>query len=279
MTHEFSPTRNDAIFAMVVLFVLITMGGMSSVWADKTACDACHTSSAWTPASFAHERTGFPLRGAHRTASCRSCHREVRRHSYQAPLGKACHGCHSDPHRRALGIQCVGCHNENRWKVAFSVAAHDKTAFPLIGSHAALPCQECHIGQRDRAYNTRALRCVACHESDYEQTTLYSLDHRAANFSTECGVCHAPWSFRPAQYPAHEVCFPIARGDHAGIPCLSCHNLIAMGASIGDCNMGTAQCVSCHEHRCSEMDDEHRDVAGYQCQSQSCYACHPDGDD
>ena len=38
-------------------------------------------------------------------------------------------------------------------------------------------------------------------------------------------------------------------------------------------------CLTCHEHRRSEMDDEHDEVRGYVYESTACYSCHPDGED
>ena len=41
--------------------------------------------------------------------------------------------------------------------------------------------------------------------------------------------------------------------------------------------VGNEACIECHEHRQSEMDDEHERVTGYVWASPSCYGCHPDG--
>lgn len=279
------------LIALVVtqLFTLVTYGHAAkpaslkepvvAIHDTMLPCQTCHTPQGWFPAKFDHARVGYDLKGAHKKARCRNCHQGHGEKKYKTTAGTACMGCHTDPHRRELGVWCEGCHDETQWRVPFSVAAHEKTAFPLIGRHAFLPCQECHVGQRDRAFTMNALTCVDCHKSDYDNTSVLSIGHREANFSTRCETCHSPWSYQPAQFPAHETCFPIARGDHSGIACLDCHNLITMGSLMGDCNMGTAQCISCHEHRCDDMNDEHRGIEGYQCKSQNCYACHPDGND
>ena len=38
-------------------------------------CQDCHGVSAWQPATFDHNQTGFQLLGAHRTVECTTCHR------------------------------------------------------------------------------------------------------------------------------------------------------------------------------------------------------------
>ncbi len=38
-------------------------------------CGKCHNQRDWMPTNFTHNRTGFPLSGAHKFTSCESCHR------------------------------------------------------------------------------------------------------------------------------------------------------------------------------------------------------------
>jgi hypothetical protein len=39
-----------------------------------TRCALCHTTESWRGARFAHDRTGFPLRGRHAEVTCQDCH-------------------------------------------------------------------------------------------------------------------------------------------------------------------------------------------------------------
>ncbi len=39
-----------------------------------TTCETCHTTTAWTGAVFDHNKTAFPLTGAHTSVACASCH-------------------------------------------------------------------------------------------------------------------------------------------------------------------------------------------------------------
>ncbi len=51
----------------------------------------------------------------------------------------------------------------------------------------------------------------------------------------------------------------------------------ARPATSSPTNYAVFECILCHEHNQSEMDDEHRDVSGYRYESVACYQCHPDG--
>jgi hypothetical protein len=107
---------------------------------------------------------------------------------------------------------------------------------------------------------------VACHRDDYDRTS--NPNHRASGFPTTCQDCHGTDAWRPATFD-HERFFPITSGRHAGIPCGTCH--------VNPNQFSTFECIGCHEHRRSEMDDEHDDVRGYQYASPACYRCHPRG--
>lgn len=241
--------------------------------ANVTRCELCHTTAGWTQARFAHERTGFPLEGAHATTRCADCHSDAR---FSTPLGQRCSGCHRDPHRGELGQRCEGCHDALSWRSRFGADAHRRTAFPLEGRHAMLPCAECHGESRELRLARPVKGCADCHLDDYQRTTGTALDHGALGFSTECAQCHQPSRFTPARFPDHDRCFPLG-GDHARVACRSCHLTLPSPQSAGSCASGTATCTSCHEHSCARSDEEHQDVAGYQCVDRKCFECHRGG--
>jgi hypothetical protein len=243
----------------------------ASASSSGTRCELCHTPDGWQDAHFPHDRTGFPLEGAHRSASCKACHTT---HDFQAPLPRQCAGCHRDTHAGEFGQRCEGCHETTRWESRFNADAHRRTNFPLTGRHALLPCQECHVDQRGPAFERSTVPCIGCHQRDYERTALTSLDHTALGFSTDCRQCHEPSRFIGGRYPGHDACFQISRGEHAGLACRRCHTSLTGVATPGACSTHTAACSGCHEHTCSEMDEEHGDVPGYQCKDQKCYECH-----
>ena len=42
--------------------------------AGKTECSRCHAFKNWQPVEFNHDRTKFPLKGAHAKVACEKCH-------------------------------------------------------------------------------------------------------------------------------------------------------------------------------------------------------------
>ncbi len=63
------------------------------------ACDTCHDAAAFTMSSFDHEKTAFPLAGAHVSVSCSSCHV-----TEAAPRGE------TFIRFRPLPTDCASCH-------------------------------------------------------------------------------------------------------------------------------------------------------------------------
>jgi hypothetical protein len=91
-----------------------------------TSCQTCHTTTAWQPASFDHNKTPFPLTGAHTSVSCDRCHPGGR----FAGTPTDCYSCHKsdydstrDPNHRAEGFPttCQNCHNTGSWQGAGDV--------------------------------------------------------------------------------------------------------------------------------------------------------------
>lgn len=118
--------------------------------------------------------------------------------------------------------------------------------------------------------------CSTCHMPDY----LAAADPVHVDRMPEsCADCHTNDAWRPAIDLGHpEAFFPIARGAHAGVNCIDCHDPAA-GPSTGG---GNADCIGCHtgEHAQAEMDDVHGGVGDYAFDSQTpnfCLSCHPDG--
>ena len=90
---------------------------------DDLDCSACHTPAGWAMSAgagrgFDHDRTGFPLRGAHAQRPCSSCHQG------QGTPPSTCEGCHRDPHARRLGDSCAECHTAAAWSDTATLARH-----------------------------------------------------------------------------------------------------------------------------------------------------------
>jgi hypothetical protein len=245
-------------------------GAFRAAGEQTTRCAACHSAASWATSTFAHDKTGFPLVGAHREASCKGCHPDPR---FQAPVARACAACHQDVHQGRLGRRCDRCHEPTSWaSTSFDADVHRRSAFPLTGRHAVTPCDSCHGDKRDRGFTRPTRECVACHEEDLVRATSggAAVDHDAAGFPTTCQSCHSAWRFSPAGLPAHEACFQISSGEHAGIACTACHTSLPPVdySQPFTCQSGTAACTRCHS--CSS----HEPVQGFACIDRRCYECH-----
>ncbi len=237
-----------------------------------TDCSACHTADGWRPVAFAHDRTGFPLEGRHHDVSCQACHKTG---TFADPVPRACSACHRDPHLGRLGQRCQDCHDPASFAApAFGSEAHRRTSFPLTGRHAVLACEECHGDRRDRGFNRPNPRCAGCHEADLARASGggAAVDHSIPGFAVECRSCHSTWRFTPASFPAHQVCFDIRQGPHAGIRCKDCHTTFpAVDLSQPlTCNTDTANCLRCH----GGVAPQHSGVAGFAMVNRKCYECH-----
>jgi len=140
----------------------------------RAACTPCHTTDAWTPPSFDHDSTRYPLRGAHRSLPCGRCHTAAAAGQPVrfAGLGTTCDaaGCHRDPHAgqfagRARGSACTSCHAETAWRSLVFDHQRD-TDYPLDGAHRNVRCVACHKPQGDPPmvrYRPLPHRCEDCH--------------------------------------------------------------------------------------------------------------------
>lgn len=244
----------------------------------ETRCALCHNTEGWKKVTFSHEKTGFPLTGRHRDVTCVACHPNS---DFAKPVPRACAACHRDVHAQRLGQRCDRCHDTGSFKQAsFGVEAHRRTAFPLTGRHGAIPCEECHGDRRDRAFARPVSRCVDCHQQDYDRTAVTPgvLGHAAAGFGADCRSCHGTWRFKAATFPAHDACFGIRGGPHAGIACRDCHTGgippyvagQALTCSPVPAAAAPADCMHCHGNPAAG----HAGVPGYAPSNPRCYECH-----
>ncbi|MCB9504235.1 MAG: hypothetical protein H6696_20110, partial [Deferribacteres bacterium] len=96
-------------------------------------CLQCHTESVWSPATFDHNKTQFPLVGAHASVSCADCHTNG-----YSNLATDCFSCHendfnavSNPNHvtNNFNHDCMQCHDQAKWTP--SSFDHNNTQFPL----------------------------------------------------------------------------------------------------------------------------------------------------
>jgi hypothetical protein len=160
----------------------------------------------------------------------------------------ACKTCHAadDPHAGKLGDDCQQCHTDKSWRepVGFD---HDLTRFPLVGLHATVACELCHVDKRFRGTSTG---CVDCHKAD---------DVHKQALGARCDTCHSPNDWRLWQFDHdRQTDFPLI-GAHSGLQCAACHvKPMAAGAPR------QRQCVDCHQG-----DDVHNGQFG-----RDCARCH-----
>ena len=180
-----------------------------------TDCAQCHTETAWSPSSYDH--SGYPLVGSHATVNCNQCH-----NGNYNNTPNTCAGCHlpdyngtTNPNHAAAQFptDCAQCHTETAW----SPSSYDHSGYPLVGSHATVNCNQCHNGNYNNTPNT----CAGCHLPDYNGTT--NPNHAAAQFPTDCAICHGETSWVPSTYDHNATGFPLT-GGHAGVNCLQCHS-------------------------------------------------------
>lgn len=236
-----------------------------------TNCLQCHTTSTWDDADFDHgAATGFALVGAHTALPCLSCHVGPDYELIFEPDGQNdCVACHAEEHEQAhpaFPTTCLQCHTTQTWDGASFDHAAAADGFALVGAHASLPCSACHAGPDFEPIFDPASQndCVACHQQEHQEVH--------PSFPTNCLQCHTVDTWEGADFD-HDPLFPIYRGKHEGTwsSCQTCHTQAG--------NFSVFSCLVCHEHRQSEMDDEHEDVGGYVYESTACLGCHPDGED
>jgi hypothetical protein len=204
-------------------------------------CADCHSVETWKQAKFDHNKnTRFALKGAHAKAICSDCHGN----DTHAKLSMACIDCHrnQDVHKAQLGSQCGDCHGVTAWKqdVKFD---HGLTAYPLIGLHAAVACEGCHVS---RAYKGVATACISCHGKD---------DVHAGRLTSACASCHSPNGWARVTFDhSRDTRFALT-GAHGKGGCYDCHTQ----KNVKSAELPTA-CIACHKRQ-----DVHRGAFGTDC--------------
>lgn len=270
---EFSAERDLPESDCASCHVDVHAGSLSRV------CTDCHTRTRFddVDALGIHTETNFPLTGAHQVATCESCHVNDRGGAF-ALLDPECAQCHRSEYLATMSIphveagfseQCEDCHTTSIWPDAIlDDHAEFSGGFDLVGAHRFAGCESCHrrpgfipvfnaAGQND---------CIACHRSDYDD------EHGGSGFPVTCLDCHGQATWDDATGFDHDArFFPIYSGEHRGewTGCVDCHTAAP--------DFAVFSCLTCHEHRQSSVDSEHREIAGYVYESTACLGCHPRG--
>ncbi len=147
---------------------------------DGGRCETCHTESGFIPSLFGprqHQKTRFPLRGAHLATPCTACHKLARTRSgtllRRFVFKKIeCETCHEDIHGGQFAKlkpvkQCKVCHTVNEWSDLKFIHNRD-SRFKLDGAHEKVACEQCHkpvrrAGKIFVLYRPMKMTCESCH--------------------------------------------------------------------------------------------------------------------
>ena len=217
--------------------------------AETAQCGACHSEHKGRKAdivklestSFPHDRTDFPLLGAHASVACADCHAAGRK---QREAPSACVDCHGkdDPHAGKLGRNCADCHEAAGWaRVRFD---HAKTKYALTGKHAKVTCAACHA---DNRYTGTPTQCAACHAPD---------DVHAGARGGACADCHQTTGWTGTKYDHLRATGFALAGGHAALDCKACHRTANLKDPL------PRECAGCHR-----SDDPHATRFGAACES------------
>ena len=151
-----------------------------------TACQVCHSTAAWQPATFDHNSTKFQLTGAHLPVPCQTCHTN---NNYQLAY-TGCYSCHAtdysgttNPNHTSTGFPttCETCHTTTAW----TGATFNHTWFPTSHGNAGGVCSSCHTNLS----NYTQFQCTQCHTQSQTDPHHSGVRNYVWN-STNCYSCH-----------------------------------------------------------------------------------------
>lgn len=232
----------------------------SAPWNNR--CEQCHNEATFKTAAFSlamHQKSPFPLTGGHTAVACNECHKPAAgtKVTLYHFANLSCTTCHEDVHRgqfaqrmaghgtggRVLG--CEACHTTKAWS---DVARfdHSHTRFPLVGSHRAVACAECHRPPNlERTmmhvdFAKTPVNCGDCHENPHAD----QFGARGGN----CAACHNSNKWRPSLFN-HDTTLFALKGGHENVACSACHMLRkeVNGAMVLFYKPTPTHCEDCHQ--------------------------------
>jgi hypothetical protein len=263
------------------------------------ACQSCHATDDWKKIRglgkerIFHEKTKYPLRGAHMQVRCEACHFPVANAKtvYRGLKFDRCVHCHLDAHLGQLVLApepaqtCERCHTvEGFTPVRFEAEDHDKLAYKLEGAHRAVACAACHprdprleakvpAAERARLEKQgrpvkpslallkipRASDCRTCHRDPHGG------QFKARTDAGGCAACHGLDSFKKVRFDhAKDSRYPLL-GKHAKAACASCHT-IGEGGVVRYKPLPVT-CAGCHA-------DVHAGQLALPAKGTDCARCH-----
>jgi len=208
----------------------------SDPWQNR--CEKCHTGATWKTSNYTlamHQKSSFPLTGGHQAVACDECHKPWAgsKTALYHFSSLSCTSCHDDVHKgqfdkrmtapgasgKTLG--CEACHSTREWS-DLAKFDHAQTDFPLIGSHRAVACADCHkppnmeLTMRHVKFITAPTACSQCHENPHA-------DQFGAR-AHDCTGCHDSNKWKPSLFDHEKTAFSL-KGGHQEVACSACHTL------------------------------------------------------
>jgi len=276
--------------------------GRATLAGKKVDCAACHRVEDFRSSTYdaaRHDSSKYPLRGRHRQVKCLECHpRNPPEPALLRPAHELCTDCHRDAHGGQLaatprGEGCESCHRVDGWKPStFTIGNHADAGYPLEGRHLELECAACHgplraglpplpgpdkLGRARIALVLAQTNCIACHV-DPHLGRFEPGGERPVDES--CNSCHTMTVFRPATVDAraHERLGYALDGAHRAVPCVACHEELALPPSDSSLLLARERLVlgfGAEHGRCSDC---HADAHGAQFAERTdlgaCDSCH-----
>ena len=213
-------------------------------------CVRCHNIESFkvmNKNSFDHDKTRFPLKGAHERVACADCHGK---NLLSKPKFAKCTDCHKDAHfgeftKNNIVEDCKYCHNVESFKTtSFTMEEHNKSKFQLTGSHLAVPCQSCHFEEKLKQWHFKniGLKCIDCHKNVHgtEITEKFMPDN-------DCSSCHSTESWNKITFDHNLTTFKL-EGKHASTNCSNCHGeKTAAGKITFKFVSLKSNCSTCHK--------------------------------
>lgn len=229
------------------------------------ACQSCHGPEDWrqlhgsAKEKVFHEKTRYPLRGAHVLVKCDACHLPApgRKAVYRGLAFDRCTDCHWDAHLGQIGVAaapagklapgaktCDRCHGVEGWvPVRYELEDHQQAKYKLDGAHRVVACAGCH--PRDPRLEakvpaaTRA-RLEALGRPVKPSLALLDLpraakdcrachrDPHGGQFQPRldkegCTACHGIETFKKARFDHDKDSRFKLEGKHRSAACASCH--------------------------------------------------------
>lgn len=270
-------------------------------------CKSCHTTEDWKKVVGAgaqrvfHDKTRYPLRGAHATATCESCHGPWpgEKAVFKNMAFGRCTDCHLDAHVGQLVLPaaaggaaagaptqtCDRCHGLEGWlPVRFEEADHQRLEYRLEGAHRVVGCARCHpkdprladqvparvaaqLQQRRRPVKVSLARLDVPKANDCR--TCHKDPHQdqfaARQKESGCVACHGVESFRKIRFDHEKDSRYPLTGKHAKVACAACHRPGEKGAIVY--RPLDLACASCHA-------DVHAGQFAVKGKGTDCARCH-----